>query len=72
MPELPEVERFREILLPLISSSQCLEIECPSPIPPKKFLSIPQRTLLQNSRVKNVKRKGKLLCLILETLECDR
>jgi len=67
MPELPEVERFREILLPLVSSTAALlEVECPSSKPPKRFLAPEQIQTLQKCHVKDVRRKGKLLCLILQ------
>ena len=74
MPELPEVERFREALLPLISKSCCLEVECPSKSPPKKFPSYSQISVLRRSKVIDVKRKGKVLCLVLQNLDenCEK
>lgn len=65
MPELPEVEQFRQILIPLISKSCYLEVESPTKNPPKKFLTKTQIEYLKCSRVIDVKRKGKLLCLVL-------
>mmetsp|Transcript_534 Transcript_534/g.806 ORF Transcript_534/g.806 Transcript_534/m.806 type:complete len:91 (-) Transcript_534:979-1251(-) len=40
MPELPEVENFRRLLLPLVSTKSTLSLECTSKTsPPKKFIT---------------------------------
>lgn len=67
MPELPEVECFRRLLLPLAASKETLTIESKSPSPPKNFLSPEQiESLNGNCIVKDVLRKGKLICMVLE------
>mmetsp|Transcript_4034 Transcript_4034/g.8875 ORF Transcript_4034/g.8875 Transcript_4034/m.8875 type:complete len:126 (+) Transcript_4034:76-453(+) len=92
MPELPEVENFRQILLPLVgtkvaaassksktkgsiinnkhasSSSSSLILECPPPLPTKRF---PSQNVMDSINeggyvMKDVLRKGKVLCVILE------
>ena len=69
MPELVEVEHFRQLLLPLVgtSGSACkLRIETPSPTKPKGFPSDKEWDELRKYSVKAVKRKGKLLRIELE------
>lgn len=81
MPELPEVEKFRQILLPLTaavtkskvnsssSSSACtITIECPSPTPPKVFPSQNDIDAINRGgyAVGDVLRKGKVLCIVLK------
>lgn len=66
MPELPEVENFRRLLLPLVSTSEKLAIECPLSNPPRSFLTPEQiESLNGNCHVKDVLRKGKLICMVL-------
>ncbi len=71
MPELVEVENFRQLLLRLVakdddeSESNQLSFLCPSPTPPKTFPSKPQLEMLKSCTVKDVERKGKLLRLVL-------
>ena len=66
MPELPEVELFRRLLLPLVSSSLTLSIELTSEKPPNKFISKEDVALLNNQvSLVDVKRKGKLICMEL-------
>jgi formamidopyrimidine-DNA glycosylase len=67
MPELPEVELFRRLLLPLVSSSLTLSIELTSEKPPNKFISKEDVALLNNQvYLVDVKRKGKLICMELK------
>ena len=69
MPELPEVENFRRLLLPL-AGHETLSLECPQQNPPRSFLTPEQiHSLSGNCRVKNVLRKGKLICMELECIE---
>jgi formamidopyrimidine-DNA glycosylase len=70
MPELPEVERFRQLLAPLISTEHELKLERHSldKSPPRKFLSDDDIANIHSSKlvVSDVLRKGKLICMILE------
>ena len=81
MPELPEVEHFRQILLPLVVGSKagsaktkstknhpCVVFECPPPLPTKRFPSQDIIDLINQGRyvIEDVLRKGKVLCMILE------
>ncbi|KAL7471848.1 hypothetical protein ACHAXS_012172 [Conticribra weissflogii] len=77
MPELPEVENFRQILLPLVVcrqemalSPQRITIQCPSPVPPKSFPSQDVIDSINNGGyvVINVLRKGKVICMVLQKL----
>jgi formamidopyrimidine-DNA glycosylase len=71
MPELPEVERFRQALLPLVSKTETLQLTRMSleNQPPRKFLSDDEISKINqgNFRVSGVIRKGKQLCLILKS-----
>jgi formamidopyrimidine-DNA glycosylase len=71
MPELPEVEHFRQLLLPLISEFPLIiERLSTDKTPPRKFLSPEQiNNLSGKCRVTDVLRKGKLLCMVLESSE---
>uniref|UniRef100_A0A7S2XJ90 Formamidopyrimidine-DNA glycosylase catalytic domain-containing protein n=1 Tax=Attheya septentrionalis TaxID=420275 RepID=A0A7S2XJ90_9STRA len=70
MPELPEVENFRRLLLPLVSKAGTLSLECTSSAPPRKFPSaLDFKALHKNCRVSRVERKGKLICLVLECIQ---
>jgi hypothetical protein len=72
MPELPEVENFRRLLLPLVSKGKLstLTIECPSQTPPRTFLTPEQvKSLNGNCCVKDVLRKGKLICMVMECVK---
>jgi formamidopyrimidine-DNA glycosylase len=74
MPELVEVENFRQLLLSLkneacSSSSSQLKVETPSPPGPKVFPSPSELKLLENCSVQDVERKGKLLRLVLSPKE---
>ena len=73
MPELVEVEHFRQLLLPLVGarSGSELLIETPSPTPPKGFPSEAEWDELREYSVKNVRRKGKLLRIELECKDCE-
>jgi len=68
MPELPEVEHFRQILFPLVSSSSPVIFECPPPLPTKRFPTQDTFDLLNQGKyvMKDVLRKGKLICIILQ------
>mmetsp|Transcript_12405 Transcript_12405/g.29536 ORF Transcript_12405/g.29536 Transcript_12405/m.29536 type:complete len:388 (+) Transcript_12405:1679-2842(+) len=71
MPELPEVEQFRQLLLPLVSETAPLELTRASldKKPPRKFLSDDDIQKINQGKycVSAVRRKGKQLCLILKT-----
>lgn len=70
MPELPEVENFRRLLLPLAAKSETLFIDSPSPNPPRSFLTADQVELLSGKyHVKDVLRRGKLICMVLDCIE---
>jgi hypothetical protein len=70
MPELPEVENFRRMLLGLVSKKSTLTIECPSQTPPRTFLTPEQvKSLSGNCRARDVLRKGKLICMVLECVQ---
>jgi formamidopyrimidine-DNA glycosylase len=69
MPELPEVENFRQLLVPLISTHHYLRLERHTldRAPPRKFLSDDQIQEINSNSfvVSDVLRKGKLICLVL-------
>ncbi|KAL3942434.1 MAG: hypothetical protein SGBAC_003357 [Bacillariaceae sp.] len=71
MPELPEVENFRQLLLPLVSETAPLQLTRASleKKPPRKFLSDDDIQKINKRKycVAAVRRKGKQLCLILKT-----
>jgi formamidopyrimidine-DNA glycosylase len=73
MPELPEVESFRRLLLPLVSTKDCLRLERHTldRAPPRKFLSDDQIREINDGCyvVTKVLRKGKLICLVLTVAE---
>jgi len=70
MPELPEVENFRRLLLPLVSEEHALVLERCSleKAPPRKFITDEEISQIQNSKlvVTDVLRKGKLICMVLK------
>ena len=70
MPELPEVENFRRLLLPLVSREHPLVLERCSleKIPPRKFITDREISDIVKSKffVADVLRKGKLLCMVLK------
>lgn len=67
MPELVEVEHFRQLLLPLVGASGGkLLIESPSPTKPKGFPSEEEFDELREYSVKDVLRKGKLIRIEFE------
>jgi formamidopyrimidine-DNA glycosylase len=70
MPELPEVESFRRLLMPLVSKTQPLRLTRlnTETSPPRKFLSDEEITDInqQDYRVRSLDRKGKLICLELQ------
>lgn len=72
MPELPEVEHFRQVLLPLVSNEQPLHVTLISKSPPKKFPSVDEWACLGNNNcfVQSVERKGKLICMHISR-RCD-
>ena len=71
MPELPEVEQFRRLLLPLVSKTGRLQLARLSleTKPPRKFLSDEDINVINEKDfcVSDVQRKGKLICLILRS-----
>lgn len=71
MPELPEVEQFRRLLLPLVSKTGRLQLARLSleTKPPRKFLSDEDINVINEKDfcVSDVQRKGKLICLILQS-----
>jgi len=80
MPELPEVEHYRQTLLPLVccrhkerqsnnNEQQNVQLEFgPPPLPTKRFPSEETIRLINNGNyvIADVLRKGKVLCLVLE------
>lgn len=67
MPELPEVECFRRVLLPLINPKAPLYLELVGANPSRKFISPEQVTEINNASlcVLEIKRRGKQICLYL-------
>lgn len=67
MPELPEVECFRRMLLPLINKKEPLHLELVNENPSRKFISPEQVEEINNSSlcVLEIKRRGKQICLCL-------
>jgi formamidopyrimidine-DNA glycosylase len=77
MPELPEVEQFRRILLPLVSSTsdadppppRALEVELVKDNPPRKWLTADDvQTITNRYYCADVLRKGKLICMVLRAM----
>jgi len=79
MPELPEVERFRQILMPLVNTTSQsktttkqhqLKLELYGDKPPRKWVS--KEDIDANNTGKwcctDILRKGKLLCMVLESM----
>jgi len=74
MPELPEVEHYRQILLSLVSNEsnqqeKSVHLEFgPPPLPTKRFPSEQTINLINegNYYITDVLRKGKVLCVVLE------
>jgi len=75
MPELPEVEHYRQILLSLVSNQgskqqkKSVQLEFgPPPLPTKRFPSEQTIRLINegNYNITDVLRKGKVLCVVLE------
>ena len=73
MPELPEVEHFRRILLPLVGGGHVV-LECPPPLPTKRFPSRRVVDMINRGRysIEGVLRKGKVLCVVLTRKEEGR
>jgi formamidopyrimidine-DNA glycosylase len=76
MPELPEVERFRRLLLPLVSDTMTLKLtrlNTGTTKPPRKFISDDEISEIHEHgyRVASVNRKGKLICLVLTNSTTD-
>jgi formamidopyrimidine-DNA glycosylase len=73
MPELPEAEFYRRLLLPLVSTKHSLRLERPNgndyPLPTRNFLSEQDIHEINSSHffVSNVIRKGKLICMVLNS-----
>lgn len=72
MPELPEVENYRQLLLPLVSTEHRVRLERRTldRAPPRKFLSDAQIEEINGNgyAVSEVLRKGKLICLVLSAV----
>ena len=67
MPELPEVEKFRQLLEPLVGP-QPLSVELVGKNPPRKFLSKDEVASIDTKfRAKEIQRKGKVICMHLES-----
>jgi formamidopyrimidine-DNA glycosylase len=75
MPELPEVESFRRLLLPLVSTSTALGIELTAVDANADGSRKPLRNVVRQEEVQHlshhvylvdVQRKGKLMCMILQ------
>lgn len=70
MPELPEVEHYRQLLLPLVSKkgNNAIFEFGPPPLPTKRFPSQETIDLINrgNYTITNILRKGKVICMILE------
>jgi len=66
MPELPEVEHFRRILLPLVGGGPVV-LECPPPLPTKRFPSRRVVDMINRGRyaIEGALRRGKVLCVVL-------
>eukprot|EP00536_Pseudo-nitzschia_multiseries_P007190 jgi/Psemu1/296487/fgenesh1_pm.166_\ len=75
MPELPEVQNFRRLLLPLVSEKHPLRLERRSldKAPPRKFIKEEEIDIIHSSElvVADVLRKGKLLCMVLKKDSAD-
>jgi formamidopyrimidine-DNA glycosylase len=67
MPELPEVECFRRMLLPLVSTKEVLHLELVGGNPSRKFVTPEQVEHINQSSlcVQDIKRRGKQICLYL-------
>jgi len=67
MPELPEVERFRQILLPMVNETCDIEFELVGEKPPRKWISV-EDVNANNGKwhCQDVIRKGKQLCMVLK------
>lgn len=73
MPELPEVEQFRQILLPLASLNNPISLQLVKDNPPRKWLNVDEVRALSNRFIcSSVLRKGKLLCMVLQKLGSAR
>lgn len=76
MPELPEVETFRRLLEPLISTEHVLRLERHSldKAPPRRFLSDEEIDEIHSFRcvVSDVLRKGKLIGMVLTPRNDDK
>jgi formamidopyrimidine-DNA glycosylase len=72
MPELPEVEQFRQILLPLVSQDLPVHFQLMGDQPPRKWLTAEDCAMLSNNNnhwyCTDILRKGKQLCMVLEQL----
>lgn len=70
MPELPEVENFRSLLLPLVSSQfpLCFERCSLDKQPPRKFIDDKDIEMLNDAKyfLNQVLRKGKLIAMVLQ------
>ena len=69
MPELPEVEHYRHLLLPLVSKTHSIHLKRGNldKKPPRKFLTDDEVHNMNSEQyfLTDVLRKGKLLCMVL-------
>jgi formamidopyrimidine-DNA glycosylase len=70
MPELPEVEQFRRLLLPLVSTTKPVKISSVQHTPPRAWPTAEQfESISDNFYCKDVIRKGKQIVMVLQQLE---
>lgn len=67
MPELPEVEHFRRLLLPLCSTKEPLTLKLLGQNHNKKFMTLEQTKQLNKEKLvcQSIERRGKLICMVL-------
>jgi formamidopyrimidine-DNA glycosylase len=69
MPELPEVEQFRRLLLPLVSTTKPVKISSVQHNPPRAWPTAEQfGSISDNFYCKDVIRKGKQIVMVLQQL----
>jgi formamidopyrimidine-DNA glycosylase len=69
MPELPEVEQFRRLLLPLVSTTKPVKITSVQHNPPRAWPTTEQfESISDNFYCKDVLRKGKQIVMVLQQI----
>jgi formamidopyrimidine-DNA glycosylase len=69
MPELPEVEQFRRLLLPLVSTTKPVKITSVQHNPPRAWPTTEQfESISDNFYCKDVIRKGKQIVMVLQQI----